>query len=209
MESFIEFLGKWQILIGSLIGGVVGLLAALVVAYSQRRRDENASAMLIIGDLTIFAGAICEAINSQPESNTDKGKVIIAYKLVRLRPRISPMYDASMVRVISVDPRLAAHLQGFKMLYDGIIQILDRLTEQFSREDISILIDNTHVLADARKLAQGLDLASKQAECAAYFLKELFLNRCAWWTRLTLPIRRRFYPTSEDIKSEKLLREVV
>lgn len=128
--------------------------------------------------------------------------------LLGLRPALSPMFDASMVRVISVDNKLAAHLHGFKMLYDGIMQILDRLAEQFSREDISILVDNTHVLVDAKKLAQGLDLATKQAECAAYFLKELFLQRCAWWARLAVSIRRRFYPTPEDVRSEKLLNEV-
>jgi hypothetical protein len=38
MESLIKFMEKWQTLIGSFIGGIVGLLAALVVAYSQRRR---------------------------------------------------------------------------------------------------------------------------------------------------------------------------
>lgn len=207
MESLIIFLNKWQTLIGSFIGGIVGLLAALLVAYKERRRDENASAMLLISDLTVFTGASSEVINSQSDKDTDKGKVIIAHKLVRLRPILSPMFDASMVRVMSVDQKLAAHLANFKMLYTGITQILDRLAPQFDKEDISVLVDNTVTIADAKKLYQGLDLASKQAECAVYFLEELFLRGIVWWARNTISFRRRFCPTSEDKKSETLLKE--
>jgi len=208
MESLIDFLNRWQTLIGSIIGGVVGLLAASLVAYQQRRRDEDACATLLLGDLTIFREAVSVIIENQRESDTDKGRIIIAHRLVMLRPTISPMFDASMVRVISVDGKLAAHLHSFKMLYSGIMQILDRLALQFSKEDLSVLVDNVYIKADANKLAQGIGLSIKQAECATYFLKELFLRRCVSWIRLTLPIRRRFYPTAEDKRSETLLREV-
>jgi len=201
----INLLHEWQTLIGSIIGGIVGLLAALLVAYKERRRDENASAMLLISDLTVFMGAASMALGNQSDNNTDKAKVNSAYRLVKLTPTLSPMFDASRVRVMSVDNKLAAHLSSFKMLYTGIIQILNRLSSQFDKEDKTVLENNQYVLADANKLAQGLNLAIKQAEFAIYFLEELFLRRCAWWIRLTLPIRRRMYPTPKDLESEKAL----
>ncbi len=48
MEELFCFLEKWQTLIGAFIGGIVGLLAALLVARDARRREEKTAAMLLV-----------------------------------------------------------------------------------------------------------------------------------------------------------------
>jgi len=180
MASFVVFLDHWQTLIGSFIGatvgGIVGLLAALLVANKEREHDENACATLLIGNLTIFIGAVSELMENVPEKDisTDIGKIIIADRFSRLRPTLSPMFDASMIRVMPVNPKLADHLHGFKMLHDGITQILDRLFLQFQASNLCELSNNMYAMADANKLIQGLDLAKKQAEYALQLLRDLF-----------------------------------
>src|ERR1700751_2803611 len=106
----VNFLFKWQTLIGSFIGGLVGLLAALIVAYKERRRDENASARLIIADLMCFTEAIKTVTNEDASTHSDNMNLNIAFRLTRIRPILSPLYDASMVRVMAVDDKLDAHL---------------------------------------------------------------------------------------------------
>jgi len=49
--KLIEFILKWQTLIGSIAGGIFALLTALIVARSARRRDELASAMIVSATL--------------------------------------------------------------------------------------------------------------------------------------------------------------
>lgn len=121
MELLFNFLEKWQTLIGSFIGGIVGLLAALLVAYKERRRDENSSARLLISDFVVFKEAVASAEKNIPlETREDKRLLEITRNLVKLRPGVSPMFDSSMVRVMSVDNRLDAHLTLFKSKYSYI-----------------------------------------------------------------------------------------
>lgn len=55
--AMIEFLDKWQTLIGAAVGGLIGLLAALIVAHDARYREERSAAMLISVDLTSVLAA--------------------------------------------------------------------------------------------------------------------------------------------------------
>jgi len=50
MENLISSFREWQTLIGACIGGVIGLLAAMIVAWDARRREKRAAAMLLIAD---------------------------------------------------------------------------------------------------------------------------------------------------------------
>jgi len=51
MAEFIAYLDHWQTLLGSILGGLVALLAALIVARTQTRREQRAAAILLISDL--------------------------------------------------------------------------------------------------------------------------------------------------------------
>lgn len=72
----------------------------------------------------------------------------------------------------------------------------------------SSIFQNAPARQQAKSLIAELDSATKQAECASYLLEELFLRRCTWWIRLFISIRRRFYPTAQDIASERSLYKV-
>ena len=116
----IKFLITWQTLIGSFIGGLVGLFSAWIVAYYQRRRDENASAMLLISDLVIFKEKAEASLKISPDLKSDKAKFQVLLNLLKLSPSLSSMFDGSMMRIMSVDNKLAAHLTHFRMFYNDI-----------------------------------------------------------------------------------------
>ena len=50
--DMIELIYNWQTLIGSFLGGVFALAAALIVASKVNRREEISSAMLVAGEIT-------------------------------------------------------------------------------------------------------------------------------------------------------------
>ena len=49
--NLMDILFKWQTLIGSILGGVFALAAALVVAMTVRRREDVASGMVVVSTL--------------------------------------------------------------------------------------------------------------------------------------------------------------
>ena len=53
----VDYILKWQTLIGSILGGVFALLTALIVARSARHRDEQASGIIVSATLA----AVCVA----------------------------------------------------------------------------------------------------------------------------------------------------
>ena len=54
MHDLVCFLERWQDLAGAFLGGLIGLLAALIVAWDVSRREQRRAAKLLIGDLLAF-----------------------------------------------------------------------------------------------------------------------------------------------------------
>ena len=74
MAEFIDFLYKWQTLVGSILGGIFALWVAFIVGHAVRRREEVSSGMLLIGDLAkvrIMSEALNELAKKQniPEND--------------------------------------------------------------------------------------------------------------------------------------------
>ncbi len=57
ITKLIEWLRKWQTFLGAAIGGIIGLLSALIVAHSARRREEISAAMVLVGNLVKVVAA--------------------------------------------------------------------------------------------------------------------------------------------------------
>jgi hypothetical protein len=118
----IEFLGRWQTLIGASVAGITGLLAALIVARDARRREERSAAMLVLADLTSVVAAgdrLKRTIDSEHIDSKDEPRWI-AYQLSTARPILSGLLEPSLLRIMHIDKYMAAHLLLFKTLYYNV-----------------------------------------------------------------------------------------
>ena len=117
--SLIDIIFKWQTLIGAILGGLFALAVALVVALTMRRREEVASGMVVVGDLTAVRIA-SEALNSlAAKENIGEKEYPLWFsdKLVSSHPKLSVLFEASVARLMPVDVYLAAHLSLFQRIY--------------------------------------------------------------------------------------------
>ena len=48
MAAIIEWLDHWQTMLGAIFGGLIALIAALIVALAQTRRERRTAAMLVL-----------------------------------------------------------------------------------------------------------------------------------------------------------------
>ena len=75
VAEVVDFLYRWQTLIGAFLGTLGGLFAALLVAHSARRREEIISAMLAIRDLTEFIAMkdVCDRLYRRSKRHCTTG----------------------------------------------------------------------------------------------------------------------------------------
>lgn len=194
-----EFLNKWQTLIGAFLGGIFAFGVAFIVAYQARRHDETAAAMLLISNLTAFMGAaetldgLAEAKNVQ---NDEMPRWITA-KILWARPTLSPLFEASMMRVTRVDEHLAAHLSLFQMIYNGMEVKIKKLSlaDQKFRETGNRIMSNDEMISTCKTIKNDFQMATEHARCATLLLERLFLGNTALFHRLIRYIRK---PKSEN-----------
>ncbi len=116
MQSLLAELEKWQTLAGAFLGGLFALCVALLVASKARRHEEDTAAMLLIGELKAFVvAAQVLSETGSVDSTTPRDELLRqAVQLKRFRPHLSPLFDSSMARVMTVDTNLAAFLRFFQ-----------------------------------------------------------------------------------------------
>jgi hypothetical protein len=207
MNELVQFIKEWQTLIGGFSGGVFALGAALIVAYSAKRREETASAMLVVGDLVSFR-ASAEALKELAGEQEVPGKHYpfwLSEKLVWSRPTLSVLFEASVVRLMPVHTPLAAHLQLFHKIYSGTDEKLQRLSEDFKsfHGSGSAIRPPDHLRAAARAISRDFHVALLHASCAERLISDLLLSKMPTWNRL----RRFLRPKPEEKECLQRLRK--
>lgn len=185
--AVVEFLEKWQTLIGAAIGGIIGLLAALIVAHDARHREERAAAMLLSIDLTSVQAAKA-ALDERIEHKQIKPDEVpswITTKLMNSRPKLSPLFDTSMARLMPVDDYLSAHLALFGLLYGETLEMVGKLVQAndaLKKTGQTVLTDD-EVNAYTRLIHSGFLKACEHATCANHLLNRYVLHRIAFLYR--------------------------
>lgn len=189
--EFINFLQKWQEIVGAFIGGMTGFVAAFFVAYDARRRDEVTSAKILIGDLLAISGrteASDQYVQRKEVSKEDKEKAFVLHYLMR-KPILSPLFYVSMARVISCDRNLGARLYAFSMIYRNVEESLTWFQDKYdkhyeAREKLQL---TSKMEKELNNIYEGLHLASKHAKAIIdllnIFVLPCFLARV--WNKLT------------------------
>lgn len=196
----VEFFEKWQTLIGAVLGGVIALAVALIVARSAQRQEQETAAMILIGEMRPFFVAI-QVIKENFKAGVGKSQDEILHAtnhLLFLRPKLSPLFYTSMPRIMTVDRYLASHLAVFRSLISDSEQMVSRIEQAkqmilagrgMSEEE------EEEIRATIRNFVFCLGEAAKCVDMACPLLQSLFLDRHAWLNRLE---RRSFIPQAEQ-----------
>ncbi len=189
----IEFLDKWQTLIGSILGGIFALLVAFIVGYMARRREEVSSAMIIAGDLAnirILFESLTELAKKQNVPQDDF-PYWVSEKLAHSFPNISSLFESSLARMLPINKYLAAHLTIFHKLYREAELTISRITD-----DIKLLHKqgkpdrpNEYLKADARIATNYFNSAIEHAKCSQQLIEALVLSKMHPINKLMLLVR--------------------
>lgn len=203
----IDFIFKWQTLIGAVLGGLFAITTALVVALTMRRREEVASGMVVVGDLAAVRVAY-EALNSLAETENIEEKdfpLWFSDKLVSSHPKLSTLFEASVARLMPVDVYLAAHLSLFQRIYSQIEIMLKNLSHDYNHfhEHDEPLRPKDHMLADYRLITWHFPMVVEHAQCAEDIITKIILDNISTWHR----IRRIFYMNQKEKKCNDILRK--
>lgn len=208
MEAIVEFLGRWQTLIGAFLGGVFALTTAFVVAGTALRREQRVAARLLLVDLLSIVAAAQNLKTIAKEEKIDDAQYPswVCQKLIWRRPQLSSDFDANIARVNDVASSLAVHLSFVKMVYSGLQVHLGRV------ENDTQVLQGTHprgiprspgaTAVDAREVARGLALSAEHAECAIHLLHTLVLTNVPRWAKR---IRMSISPVAIEERSRQLI----
>jgi len=177
-NGFITWLYTWQTIIGAFVGGGMGFIAAQFVASNARKRDEFASARILIMDVLSIkekTRILDDSVDKNIEG--DNKKMEFALQYLRRKPILSPLFDSSMGMVMSCNHELSIHLECFSKAYLNVEESLMRMEKKAHiAEDSGVKIEITYsVRADLNTIYKGLHIASEHAECIVFFLEELVL----------------------------------
>ena len=206
ITDLVEWLFKWQTLTGAALGGITGLLSALIVAYSARRREENSAVMVLAGNLVkvVIASQTLLKESENERVPAENRHLWLAEKLAKFRPTMSPMFEASVVRVMPVNGKLACHLELFRSIYADIEVILERISGDYEvfRRTGTVPRSQKEMSADAKRVTNGFDRVVQHAVCAEHLLAKLILSKTPTFNR----VRIFFWRTKKEYRCSELLR---
>ncbi len=211
--SFIQSLKEWQEIIGAFIGGITGFIAAYMVAYGVRRRDEDASAKILITDLLTIS-VRTEATDKDVERKNipdERKKLEFALSYLMKRPILSSLFNSSMAQVISCHENLGIHLSIFSMVYrnvdDSLTWFSNYSNEYYKNQKQRPLTEQTK--NESEIIYDGLHLASQHAKCIIYMLNTFVLPSLAYriWNKFITFVLKKCQRESEEEKSCDCLRK--
>ncbi len=200
MQSLLAELEKWQTLAGAILGGLFALCVALLVASKARRHEEDTAAMLLIGELKPFvvAAQVLSETGSVNSTTPQDELLRQAVQLKRFRPHLSPLFDSSMARVMTIDTNLAAFLRFFQFHISEAEQCFARIetAEQLLHAGQGSTFTQQELLKDLTLAAKKIHEAAEPANLAIPLLTTLFMGPVPTLRRFC----RRFWTPSAEKK---------
>lgn len=197
---------KWQTLAGALLGGIFALGAALVVAWRSERRQDLASAMLVVSTLVSVrsAAANLEELAEQEVVADDLKDIWLLEKLAWLHPPLSDSFEASAMRIYPLNVQIAAHVDLFLTMYRDVVKRVERIQkkEDELRSGTPSEETKSYVRVQASSIRRSFEGAARHARCAEVLITGLILSRARIWNR----VRLRMCPSAEQKQCYSLLR---
>jgi len=187
MAEFIDFLYRWQTLIGSILGGFFAFCVAFIVGHSVNRREDVSIGMLLVADLAKIR-IVSEILKEKAQKDSiaeDQYSLWLAEKLTQKFPKLSPLFESSTVRMLPINTHLAAHLTLFHKIYIDIDETVAQLSQDFTAisKKIKPSRSRERILVDARLISKNFPHAIQHASCAEHLIAELVLSKVPTWNR--------------------------
>ncbi|MBK8161799.1 MAG: hypothetical protein IPK65_01200 [Gammaproteobacteria bacterium] len=206
MNEVVTFLNQWQTLLGAVITAAAAFAVAFLVSHIDRRRENLAAAMVITSDLTTVVGAerVLNEIADHEGIADEHLAIWTAQRLTSLRPRLSPLFDGYIARLMLVDVKLSAYLELFKVVYRDVEYKLERLEADIQHYNVNDRFPRPEedVRRDLDLVGTGFRRAAGYARCAERLLNILVLSN---WPSLHR-LRRTLYRTKVEKDCEKILK---
>jgi hypothetical protein len=190
MCSIVQVLREWQDLAGAIIGGMLGVFGALIVAGSVATRERRSASRMVQRDLVSVTAMVDNLTYNRQVPLAALGDQLIG-KLTFSRHHLSSMFEAQMSIMFGSDRILAGLLAGFHQHYS--------LTEYFvgniERARTMVPPDPQAAAREREQLPAMLKGADEYAQAALYLL---YLEEMGTLLRARERLRRRFRPTQDD-----------
>ena len=206
IESIVRTIFDWQDLVGAMVGGLIGIIGALIVAEGAKKYEQRAAAMLVVIDLISVNVAVNKLSELAAENQiTEEDKAFfMADKIAFMFPKLSPLFEASMLRILPIDMQLAAHLTLLNSMYRDLEPIISRVRKDANLIDAGKEIERPEdqLFGDIKIIRGGVERLEKQAEAATYYINHIILDRFSKFYLL----RRWFWKNEDEKKFMSLLK---
>ncbi|MFJ1254089.1 hypothetical protein [Cupriavidus sp. CuC1] len=212
MADVVTLLDHWQTLVGSFIGGLMGVVGALIVAALTVRRQRWVMASALLPDtqqLRATHDALERALQSiDPPLGEWARPQWRAERLAQLRPTLSALPDGVAVTQVSdLDARLSAHLMHCRMRHKDLDALLQQFAAALNGSRAPMPAANVPaampvVQRSAERVQQAWDLCVEHGTLAEYLLDRLIFNS---WPNIWHRLRMRWWPSDLDRRSMHLL----
>lgn len=201
MRCLIHTLHEWQDFAGAIIGGLLGVLGALIVAGSLINRERRSAARMLMQDLLGVTGMVYGLTYKGKASLATVGPDTLSRNMAFYRYSLSPLFEAQMAIIFgSWDRTLAGLLIGFRQCYAAVESHMRRI------ERTALTPDNPPDIRERTALPNTLQEAYDYARAALYLLP---LQEMGLPQRLRERFRRQFKPTQEDKDSAALIQRLM
>lgn len=193
MTSWVQHLKEWQELAGAIIGGVIALFVALIVAHDARRRSERSAAMMLGRHLLKLIACWVHA-QTHPEGRERGDYISVMF------PHIPEQYAGSLAAVATVHVHLAAHLNAVEYISADIARILEareRLVAEAHKFPVGSLVRTNldeEIAARDATLAKWVRMGAEHATCAERLLGVLVFS----WAAMSHRLRLKVWPSAVE-----------
>jgi hypothetical protein len=195
LSCFIHTLHEWQELAGAIIGGLLGVVGALIVARSVINRERRNASRMLQRDLLNVTAMVRSLTYQRKVTIATLDPDRLAADLLFYRHHLSPLFEEQMAIIIGSDTRLAGLLIGFHQAYTAVESHL----RQIERAELSPSLRTDRA---RESLPRRLQFADDYAQAALYLLP---LQELGTFSRVRERIRRRFFRTLEDASEQQLV----
>lgn len=209
--DFVAFIDRWQTLIGAFVGGVLGVVAAFIVAFKQTHREWFIAASSVLPELMSLQATNDGIQHVLVVSHQTKreNKRTICRLLLKQRPTPIVLHSPTIRQLYDIDSRLYAHLSHCAMIHEQlepVLALFKQVDNDAKRPNMSIdEVVAAEAALDVRTYAATLawDYCVEHASLANYYLDRFVFRRWPMWF---FQLRMRVLPNDLDRRSAYLLK---
>jgi hypothetical protein len=209
--GFIATLHDWQDLAGAIIGALMGVVGALIVASRATQRERRIAAAALLPELQNFRGAHGTLVERAATTKHTPGAVakVVCLSLLHLRPVASVLHSPALGQLSDVHPALYAHLYHCQMIHRYFEQGLAEFAELENAAKAAMPPPNAaefeeRIQRKAVSVFGNWNLIAEHAAMAEYMLDRFIFRLCPVWA---FSLRMRLLPNDLDRRSAYLLKE--